>query len=311
MKIVNLDAKTLGDADYSALKKLGDYVEFQTTNSKQTLERIKDADIVLTNKVVLDSALLKEAKNLKLICITATGMNIVDLDSAKKLNIEVKNVAGYSTASVAQHTINIALDFLSQIHYYDKYVKSGKWVKSDIFTHLAKGRVSIEGKKWGIIGLGSIGKKVASIAKVLGAEVFFTSTSGANTSKTYTKLELDELLKTCDIISIHAPLNEKTQNLISKKQLSLLKKDAILINVGRGGIVNEKSVATALKNGAKFYYGADVLEKEPMKKGHVFLDSKIKKRLLLTPHIAFAYDKSLQELARLSIKNVKDFLKTK
>ena len=319
LTIVNLDAKTLGGADLSELNKHGNYIEYQTTTYSQTIERAKEAHIILTNKVVLDKHILENLPNLKLICVTATGTNIIDIDYATSRGILLKNVAGYSTLSVAQHTLTLALDFLSQVHYYDNYVKSSAWCKSDIFTHLGIGRAGLAGKKWGIIGFGAIGQRVAHLAKAFDAEVFYTSTSGKNDSKSATKLELDELLSKCDIISIHAPLNPATKNLIDSSKLALLKKGAILLNLGRGGIVNEEAIANALKKGADFYFGTDVLEIEPMSENHPFLDSAFSEhntnsalshRLLITPHIAWAYGDSLKELVRLSIQNVVSFIQS-
>lgn len=310
MKIVNLDAITLGDADFSELNNFGEYISYDLTRYEETLEQCKGAEIVLTNKVVLDKAILSQLEALKLICVTATGTNIVDVEFASQRGIIVKNVAGYSTLSVAQHTITMVLEFLSQLHYYDTYCKSGQWSQSPTFTHLAGGRVSIDSKKWGIIGFGSIGQRVAQIATCLGAKVCYTSTSGKNQNTSYPQVSLENLLKECDIISIHAPLNPATKNLINAKSLALLKPNAILINVGRGGIVNEEDVTVALKNGARFFYGCDVLEVEPMRKNHPFLDSSIQDRLLITPHIAYAYGDSLKNLIALSIDNVKTFIKT-
>lgn len=308
VKIVNLDAQTLGDADLSELERFGEYISYPLTSYEQTLERAQGAQVILTNKVVLDKPLLQQLKSLELICVTATGTNIIDMECAKELGIEVKNVAGYSTLSVAQHTLTMALDCLSQIHYYDTYVKSGQWCKSPIFTHLAKGRRGLAGLKWGIIGFGSIGRRVAHLASAFDAQVCYASTSGKNNDTTYPRLELDELLSTSDIISIHAPLNQDTLNLINIDKLALLKQDAILINVGRGGIVNETDLATALKNGAQLYYACDVLEQEPMRADHLFLDSSIQSRLLITPHIAYAYGDSLKQLIAISIENVCSFL---
>lgn len=310
LTIINLDAKTLGGADLSELNKYGNYIQYPTTTYAQTIERAKNADIILTNKVILDKPILEKLPNLKLICVTATGTNIIDIDYATSRGIELKNVAGYSTLSVAQHTLTLALDFLSQMRYYDNYVKSAKWCKSDIFTHLGVGRESLAGKKWGIIGFGSIGQRVAHLAKAFDAQVCYASTSGKNNNNNAKKVELDELLEQCDIISIHAPLNPATKNLIDSSKIALLKKGAILLNLGRGGIVSEEAVANALKNGADFYYGADVLEAEPMRENHPFLDftNEIANRLIITPHIAWAYGDSLKELVRLSIKNVVDFV---
>lgn len=310
MKIVNLDASTLGaNADFSELESFGSYVSYELTSPTQTLERVQDADIILTNKVVLDKPLLSKLPNLKLIVVTATGTNIVDVEYAKERNIPVRNAAGYSTLSVAQHTLTFALNLLSQMPYYDSYVKQGQWAKSACFTHLAQGRRDIDGLAWGIIGLGAIGQRVAMLATSFGARVSYTSTSGKNTAQAYPHLALDDLLAQSDIISIHAPLNPATKGLINAQKLALLKKDCILINVGRGGIVDEQAVAARLKGGAEFYYGCDVLESEPMRGDHPFLDSSIHDRLLITPHIAYAYQNSLKTLVQMSIDNVKEFLK--
>ncbi|KAA8710443.1 D-2-hydroxyacid dehydrogenase [Helicobacter canis] len=310
MNIVNLDVSTLGaDADFSELESFGSYMSYPLTSYDETYERVKDADIILTNKVVLDKPLLSKLPNLKLIVVTATGTNIVDVEYAKERNIPVRNAAGYSTLSVAQHTLTFALNLLSQMPYYDGYVKQGQWAKSACFTHLAQGRRDIDGLAWGIIGLGAIGQRVAMLATSFGARVSYTSTSGKNTAQAYPHLALDDLLAQSDIISIHAPLNPATKGLIDTHKLAMLKKDCVLINVGRGGIVDEQAVAARLKSGAQLYYACDVLDTEPMRSDHPFLDSSIQDRLLLSPHIAYAYQNSLKTLVQMSIDNVKEFLK--
>ena len=310
MKIVLLDAKTLdNDKRLDSLKDLGEFVFYDSTPSALVYERCKDADIIVTNKVIFDAEMLKKLPKLKLIAITATGTNIIDLETAKELNIAVKNVAGYSTKSVAQHTLTMALILLSQMPYYDAYCKSGAWARSDIFTHLSGGLGQMEGKKWGIIGMGEIGREVARIASCMGAEVSYTSISGNIQNLPYTHLPLEDLLKQSDIISIHSPLTPQTHNLINETNLPLLKKDALLINSGRGGIVNEEALAKHLKEG-RIYFGADVLEVEPMKEGHVFLDTSLHARLLLTPHIAWAYENSRKVLIDKVIANIKDFLQS-
>lgn len=307
MKIVILDAKTLGECDLTPIKKFGEFVIYQTTTPEQTLHRCKDADIILTNKVVLDAKTLKELNNLKLICVTATGTNIIDTQTAEKMGILIKNVAGYSTNSVAQHTLTLALTFLSRLPYYDHYCKSGEWCKSDIFMHINGGLNELNGKKWGIIGLGSIGKKVATIASAFGAKISYTSTSGKNSDATYPQKSLQDLLKESDIISIHAPLNESTNNLIAKEQLSLLKDKAIIINVGRGGIVNENDVAKILLD-KNIYFATDVLQKEPMEKNHPFLNPLIQDKIILTPHIAWAYGNARETLIKMVIENIRTFI---
>lgn len=307
MRIVLLDALSLGNADLSAFESLGDFQSYATTAPEETLMRIKDADIVLTNKVVLDREILQQSKSLKLIAITATGTNIVDMESAKEFQIEVKNVAGYSTKSVAQHTLTMALMLLSQINYYDSYCKSGLWAKSRIFTHVDRGLNHLNGKVWGIIGLGEIGHEVARLASAFGAHVSYASISGNKQNTPYAFKDLTSLLAQSDIVSIHSPLTPKTKNLITKKELALLKDGAILINSGRGGIVNEEDLAQALKE-KNLYFGSDVLEIEPMVKDHPFLDKSIQNRILLTPHIAWAYQESRELLMQKVYENVKSFI---
>ena len=234
MKIVILDRKTLGyDIDVSVFEKFGNVISFDVTKPDETKERIKDADIILTNKVYVGKEELENSK-VKLICITATGTNNVDLIYAKEANIDVKNVAGYSTSSVVQLGFSMIFYFVQKLDYYKKYVDSGNWQKSDIFTHIDMPFFELDGKKVGIIGLGEIGRDFAKKAKAFSCEVVYYSTSGKNENSEYQSVSLEELLKTCDIISVHAPLNEKTKDLLGYKELNLLKDGAILLNLGRG-----------------------------------------------------------------------------
>ena len=307
MQLVLLDKMTLGDFDETLFAQFGDFKSYQTTDSTQVLERTKDADIIITNKVVLDSKILSSLPKLKLICVSATGTNNIDMEYAKTHNIAVKNVAGYSTHSVAQHTLMLALSLLGRLPYYSQYVQQGQWCKSEIFCHLTYDLQDLYGKQWGIIGYGSIGKQVCHLAKAFGAEVSYHSTSGNNTQNDIPHKSLDEILKTSDIISIHAPLNNTTQNLIAKEQLQMLKKGAILLNLGRGGIVNEKDLAQALQI-QDFLFGTDVLEKEPMIANHPLLDSKIAHKVIITPHIAWAYKDTKDRLLQMVAENIKQFL---
>ncbi len=308
MKIVLLDKDTLGnDVSLEGFKEFGELTTYAKTSPEQVLQRVEGANIIITNKVVIGKDVIDKAKNLQLICIAATGMNNVDLEYAKQKNIHVKNVAGYSTQSVAQYTIMQGLNLLARSGYYDKYVKSGQWAKSDIFTNLDKPFYDIEGKKWGIVGFGAIGQKVAKLASAFDAKVCYHSTSGKNTKQDYPHVSLDELLRTCDIVSIHAPLNEKTNNMLAVNELAKLKQDAILINVARGGIVNEKDLVEAVNN-EKIYACVDVLTKEPMQKDSPYLHVEKKERILFSPHIAWASVEARERLVEGIIKNIKEFM---
>lgn len=309
MKIVFLDAKTLGDdADLSVFQQFGLFETFETTDIAQRIEHIGDAKIVLTNKVMIDKEVMDACPNLGLICITATGMNNVDLEYAKQKGIVVKNVAGYSTASVAQTTFMLVLSLLEKCGYYDQFVKSGGWIKSPMYTHIDRPFWELKGKRWGIVGFGTIGKEVAKIASAFGATVVYYSTSGANSDSHYERVSLDVMMQTCDVISIHAPLNENTKNLIAKEQLSMMKKGAILVNVGRGGIVNEDDLREVIDT-KEIYVGLDVLAVEPMVENHPLLHVKHPERLIITPHIAWASIEARTELMRLVGENIKEFLR--
>lgn len=288
MKIAFLDRKTLGD-DISTeqFNSLGEVTSYDVTKPDTVLERVQNIDVVITNKVVIDKNTMDNS-NIKLICVAATGMNNIDLEYAKEKGIIVKNVAGYSTSSVAQLTISIALQFVQKIAFYDNYVKSGGWEDSEIFTNLNQPFYELDGKNWGIIGLGNIGKGVAKVADALGCNVNYFSTSGANNNDTYTQLSFEELLKTSDIISIHSPLNNTTSNLINSSNLNIVKKGSIILNLGRGGIVNEKDISDTINNGQDLYYGTDVVTKEPIEKSSPLLTIKDKSRVVFTPHIAWA-----------------------
>ncbi len=307
MKIVVLDAKTLGDADLRALKRFGEVVIYPTTQPGETLQHIADADIVVTNKVVIDKSLMQKATKLRLICVAATGMNNIDLEAAKELGIVVKNVAGYSTTNVVQHTFAMALYLIEQLRYYDDFVKSGKWSESGIFTCIDRPFFEIAGKRWGIIGLGTIGREVANAARIFGAEVVYYSTSGRNDTCDYTRTTLEELLSTSTIVSIHAPLNERTKNLIGAKELELLQPGSVLLNLGRGGIIDEEALAEAIDS-KEIFVGLDVTEREPLPKDSPLLHIKNKDRLLITPHIAWTSIEARQKLVAGIVRNIEEFL---
>ena len=307
MNIVFLDRKTLGDdICLDKFDSFGKVVTFESTKPIETLDRVQDTQIVITNKVVIDKNIMDNS-DIKLICVAATGMNNIDLEYAKEKGIEVKNVAGYSTSSVAQLTFSFALQFIQQINFYDNYSKNGGWENSDIFTNIDKPFYELDGKKWGIIALGNIGKKVAQIASSFGCEVSCYSTSGKNNDTQYAQISLEEMLKTCDIISIHAPLNDDTLNLINKTNLPLLKEKAILLNLGRGWIVNEEDVSEELDK-REIYFATDVTSVEPIEKTSAFLKVKNKNQLLLTPHVAWASIQARQRLLDGIVKNIEEFV---
>jgi glycerate dehydrogenase len=308
MKIVLLDALTFGDTDLSSFKQFGEVEIFQTTSKEQTQERIYNADVIVTNKVVISDAVMANAPKLKLICVAATGMNNIDLEAAKKRAIEVKNVSGYSTDSVVQHTFSMLFYLIGHSKYYDEFVKSGAYSKSPIFTDVTKPFFEIKGKKWGIIGLGTIGRKVASVAKTFGAEICYYSTSGKNSSNDFTQVDLCELLKVCDIISIHAPLNEKTLNLLGYEQLLMCKDKAVVLNLGRGGIIDEEALARIIDE-KNISFGLDVLEKEPIREDHPLLRVKNQENLYITPHIAWASVEARDKLIAGVVENIKSFIR--
>jgi glycerate dehydrogenase len=302
--IVFLDSKTFGkDVDLSNLSHLGHLTLFPVTEKSDIVPRCFGAEIIITNKVKLNKEILKSLPSLRLICVAATGMDHVDLKCADELGIKVLNVAGYSTNSVVQHTFAMLFYLLMDLKYYDEYTSTNQWEKSDIFTHF-KSFSELSGKKWGIIGLGSIGEKVASIANLFGAEVSYYSTSGKNKNENFNKVTLDQLLTESDIISIHAPLNEKTKNLIQFDELKKISDHTILLNVGRGGIINEQSLETFLLQ-SDLRIGLDVTESEPIVKESALSKIAHKKNLLITPHIAWASKEARQRLVDQICLNIK------
>ncbi len=307
MQIVLLDTLTFGNTNLDVFNQFGEVVNYETTHADETKERITNADVIITNKVIITKKLMLEAKNLKLICIAATGMNNVDLDAAKELNIAVKNVAGYSTDSVIQHTFSMLFYLLGHSRYYDEVVKDGTYSRSKIFTDVTHPFFEVKGKKWGIVGLGKIGRGVANIAQAFGAEVSYYSTSGVNRTEDFQRTSLEDMLKTCDIITIHAPLNEKTNNLIDYEQLLTCKEGATLLNLGRGDIINEDAIARIIDE-KNIFFGLDVLGEEPMHEEHPFLSVKNSDRLYITPHIAWTSVEAREKLIASVAQNIQENL---
>lgn len=305
--IVVLDGMTLGDVDFKQLDQFGEVSYYDNTKREEVEERIKDASIILTNKVNLTRENLKNCENLELICEMATGFNNIDIEYAKERNIAVTNVAGYSTPTVVQHTFATLLDLYNKIPYYDNYVKSGEYSKSPMFTNLDKSFNDIEGKVWGIVGLGAIGRKVAKVAEAFGAKVVYYSTSGRNNNSDYKRVELEELLAGSDIISIHAPLNDNTKSLFNYKNIKKMKKNAVLINMGRGPIVVDEDLAKALDEELISGAALDVFTVEPTPIENPLLHIKNKDRLIMTPHIAWASVEARNRLFTDLIENIHAF----
>ncbi len=308
MKIVFLDAKTIGeDIDLSGFDELGEVVKYGFSTAEEARERSKDADVLVLNKVQVNEQTIGAAKHLKLVCVTATGTNNLDKEYLAKQGIEWRNVAGYSTESVAQHTFAMLFYLLEKLPYYDNYVKSEKYVNNISFTHFAKSFHELSRKTYGIILLGNIGRRVADIAKAFGCHVIYYSTSGRNSQPGYERVSFDELLERSDIVSIHAPLDENTLGLMNQKAFAKMKSSAILLNVGRGPIINEADLAEALNNRMIAAAGLDVLSVEPMQPENPLRGIKDSERLLITPHIAWAGVEARMRLMDIILNQIKEF----
>lgn len=307
MKIVFLDAKTIGDdIDLSGYKELGEVVTYDFSTTEEARERTKDADVIVLNKVEINETSIGEAAHLKLVCVTATGTNNLDKEYLAKRNIPWRNVAGYSTETVAQHTFALLFYLMEKLRYYDDYVKSERYVEDVSFTHFDHVFHELSGKTWGIIGLGAIGRRVADIAKLFGCHVIYYSTSGKNDQKDYERVSFDELLRTSDIVSVHAPLTPETNGLMNAEAFGKMKPEAIFLNLGRGPIVAEQDLADALKHGQIAAAGLDVLCKEPMAADNPLKEIKDSERLLITPHIAWASIEARTRLMQIILGYIRE-----
>ena len=312
MNIVFLDANTLGeDIDYTPFEKLGEVIKYPFSSSEEVPQRAKDADVLVVNKVQINQETIGLAQNLKLVCVTATGTNNLDKDYLAQRQIQWRNVAGYSTESVAQHTFALLFYLLESLRYYDDYVKEGRYVNDRIFTHFGRTFHELHGMTWGILGLGAIGRRVADIAGMFGAKVIYYSASGAPAQEGYQQVDFDTLLTESDILSIHAPLNQYTGGLMDKNAFQKMKSSAILLNLGRGPIIKEADLAQALNQGEVMAAGLDVLCCEPMAADSPFFSVKDKSRLLITPHVAWAATEARQRLMQIIAGQIRDFFEVK
>lgn len=304
MKIVFLDAATMGDVSFEPFERLGDFVKYENSTPQEARERVRDIDVLLINKVLVDKELIDSAPDLKLICIAATGVNNIDVEYAASKGIPVRNVAGYSTDSVVQSTFMHILSLVGGGRYFDDSVKSGSYSRSGMFTDPNWNWWELTGKTIGIIGMGNIGRKVAHIAEAFGMKVCYYSTSGTAHCKDYPCLSLEELLAQSDIVSIHAPLNERTRNLIGSAQLAMMKPKAYLVNMGRGAIVVEADLANAVDEGVIAGAGLDVFVTEPIPEDHPYLKMKHPERMTLAPHVAWASMEARKRLISMMADNI-------
>ena len=304
MKIAFLDAATMGDVSFEPFEQLGEFVKYDSSTPEEARERVKDIDVLLINKVLVNKELIDAAFNLKLICIAATGVNNIDVDYAASKGIPVRNAVGYSTDSVVQSTFMHILSLVGGGQYFDTSVKSGRYSRSGMFTDPNWNWWELAGKTIGIIGLGNIGKKVAHIAEAFGMNVCYYSTSGTGHCKDYPCLPLEELLSKSDIVSIHAPLNDRTLNLIGTEQLAMMKPTAYLVNMGRGAIVVEADLAKAVDDGVIAGAGIDVFVTEPVPEDHPYLIMKHPERMRLAPHVAWASMEARKRLIGIMAENI-------
>ena len=305
MKIVFLDAATMGDVSFEPFERLGDFTSYEMSTPQEARERVKDVNVLLINKVLVDKELIDSAPELKLICVAATGVNNIDVEYAASKGIPVRNAVGYSTDSVVQNTFMHILSLVGGAPYFDDSVKSGSYSRSGMFTDPNWNWWELSGKTIGIIGLGNIGKKVAQIARAFGMNVCYFSTSGTGHCKDYPSLSLEELLAVSDIVSVHAPLNERTRNLIGRKELELMKPSAYLVNMGRGAIVVEDDLAAAVDAGVIAGAGMDVFVTEPIPEDHPYLKMAHPERMRLAPHVAWASIEARQRLVGIMADNIR------
>lgn len=311
MKIVYLDASTLGDTQMDEIRALGEYVSYPMCTREEALERVSDCEVLIVNKVRVDEELLAAAPKLKLICEAATGVNNIDLEAAARRGIPVRNVAGYSTESVVQSTFTHLLSLVGNAPYFDDYVKSGKYSACGIFTNVSHPFMELDGKTMGIIGMGTIGKRVAAVATAFGMKVVYYSTSGTSHCTDYPSLPLEELLAQSDAVSVHAPLNGRTKGLVGASELRMMKPTAVLLNLGRGGIVDEGALAEAVDEGVIAGAALDVYLEEPLPADSPLMHLRHPERFRFSPHTAWASAEALRRLASGVAANIREFLEAR
>lgn len=308
MKITILDGNALnpGDLSWGILPELGEFKVYPRTSESEVIKRIADSDAILLNKIKITEDILNSCKNLKYIGVQATGYNVIDLEACKRHNIVVTNVPSYSTNSVAQQTFALITEFTNHVQLHSDSVMNGDWIKSPDFCYWKKPLIELEGKTLGILGYGSIGSKVAEIAKAYGMNVIaYTRTPKKEIDN---PVSLDDLFRLSDFLTLHAPLTEKTKEIVNSTKISLMKRNAYIINTARGGLVNEKDIFNALESERIAGYAADVITEEPMKNDCCLLKAK---NCIITPHISWAAIETRQRLLNIVIKNLVSFINGK
>jgi glycerate dehydrogenase len=306
MEIVFLDAATVGDTSLEQIERLGHLTCWPTSTPQEALERVGSCEVLIINKVKVTPELLDAAPKLKLVCEAATGVNNIDVKECEKRGIPVKNVAGYSTDSVVQETFMHILTLAGNGPYFDKKVKSGEYSASGLFTDVSRPFIELAGKILGIIGMGTIGSKVASVGEAFGMKIIYYSTSGTNHCTKYPSVPLDELMRRSDVISVHAPMNEHTNGLVGERELRLMKPTAFICNLGRGGIIQEAALAKVIDEGAIGGAGLDVYVTEPIPADSPLLHTRHPEKLSLTPHTAWASVEARNRLVERIAKNISE-----
>ena len=311
MHIVILDgyAANPGDLSWEEMKQLGNCVIYDRTSPAEVLERSRGAEILLTNKTVLNADTINALPNLRYIGVLATGFNIVDTEAAKAREVIVTNIPAYSTDSVAQMVFAHLLNICQQVQHHSEEVRKGRWSNNPDFCFWDTPLIELRGKKMGIVGLGHTGSRTARIAIAFGMEVYaYTSKSSFQLPHEIKKMELDELFSECDVISLHCPLTPDTREIVNASRLSLMKSTAILINTGRGPLVNEQDLADVLNEGRIYAAGLDVLNQEPPHADNPLLTAR---NCYITPHIAWASTAARERLMQIAVENVKAYIEGK
>lgn len=304
MKIVFLDAATMGTSSLGPIERQGELTAWPNSTPEEAARRVGDCEVLVVNKIKVNDRLLDAAPKLRLVCEAGTGINNIDVEACSERGIIVRNVAGYSTESVVQETFMHILNLLGNGAYFDNVVKSGEYSRSGLFTDYSRPFIEMAGKTLGVIGLGAIGTKVARIGTAFGMKVIYYSTSGTNHSDEYPAVPLERLMRESDVISVHAPYNERTAGLVGEKELRMMKPKAIIVNMGRGGIVVEDALAKVIDEGVIGGAGLDVYSTEPIPADHPLLHTRHPDRLSLAPHIAWASIEARERLIQSIADNI-------
>ena len=312
MRVVILDGATMGaDIDFSPITSRFDTVIYDKTDPREKAQRVGDADVIVINKVVIDRETIDAAPGLKLVCVFAVGYNNIDVKYCREKGIRVRNVPGYCTDSVAQHTFALLFQLIESLNYYDGYVKDGSYTKSGLANHMGRPFSEIAGKRWGIIGMGNIGRRVAHIAKAFGCDVSYASASGVSRREDFPEVSMDELLTGSDIISVHAPLSAATENLINRAALAKMKPSAVIVNVGRGAIIDSAALAEAIDLGVIGGAAIDVYPEEPPRADDPLLTLKNREKIVLSPHIAWSSVEARARCVQMTADNISAFINGK